>query len=220
MTTNEQSIATVPNGQQLDSGYRDGQGRQRAGVSEAEEAVKTLLRYIGEDPSRDGLKDTPSRVVRAWAEMTAGYWGEAPEKILSPIFHEPFDELVILRAIPFNSTCEHHLLGFSGSIDIGYIPDKAGNDLYRVVGLSKLARLVDHFSRRLSLQERLTYQIANAIDNVLHPIAVGVVARAAHQCISCRGVNKPDIECISCCLLGVFRHNPSARAEFLSLCGR
>lgn len=206
-----------------DGHYRDGNSRVRASQYEAEEAVRTILRYIGEDIDREGLRDTPKRVIKAWREMTSGYCNLQIHDILSPIFKEAFDELITLKGIPFCSTCEHHLLPFTGFVDVGYIPGKdlgcnSSPNIYKVVGLSKLARLVDYYSRRLSLQERLTRQVAEAVNEVLKPEGVGVIVRASHQCISCRGVSKPGVECVTSTLLGVFRHNPAARNEFLSLC--
>lgn len=185
-------------------------GRQIPSQALAEEAVKTLLRWVGEDPDRNGLKDTPGRVTRALQEMTAGYT-QNPKEVLSRVFEETYDEVVILRDIPFNSLCEHHLLIFEGTVDIGYIPGK-------VVGLSKLARLVDCFSRRLQVQERLTRQIAEAIETNLEAKGVAVVVRAAHSCMSCRGVLKSGSSMVTSAMLGVFRDSPSARAEFLGLC--
>lgn len=208
--------------------FRPGSKTVQATITEAEEAVRTLLKYIGEDPTREGLLDTPRRVVKAWREMTTGYWGTADEtaRILSPVFNERTDEIVIVRNIPFVSCCEHHMLMYSGTCDVGYIPGannvpraaKPEDYTYRVVGLSKLTRLVDHFSRRLTLQERMSRQIADTIMDVLKPQGVGVIVRASHSCISCRGVMKHGTECVTSVMLGAFRNSPSARAEFMSLC--
>ena len=176
----------------------------------AEKAVVTLLRFIGEDPSRDGLADTPSRVVKAWREMTAGY-DEDPAEILSRTFEETSDEMIILRGISFYSTCEHHLLPFRGEAQVGYLPG-------RVVGISKLARLVNCFARRLQIQERMTRQIAEAIETHLDAKGVGVVLRAHHLCMGCRGVKQEETEMITSSMLGKLRRDPSTRSEFLRLC--
>lgn len=178
-----------------------------------EEAVRVLLRHMGENPDRPGLIDTPRRVAKAMREMTVGYQ-ENPQDILSRVFDEPCDEVVIARGITFVSVCEHHLLVFSGTADIGYLPNG------KVVGLSKIARLVDCFSRRLQIQERMTRQIADSISSYLGAQGVAVVVRAGHSCMACRGVRKPGTEMVTSCMLGVFRDKPEARAEFLSLVGR
>ncbi len=176
----------------------------------AEEAVKTLLRFIGEDPNRDGLLDTPERVAKAWREMTAGY-DEDPAEILSRTFDETIDELIILRGISFYSTCEHHLLPFHGEACVGYMPGK-------VVGVSKLARLVNCFARRLQIQERMTQQMAEAIEKHLDARGVGVVLKAHHLCMGCRGVRQQDSEMITSAMLGTLRNDASSRSEFLQLC--
>lgn len=179
-----------------------------------DDAILRLLQWVGEDPKRDGLIDTPKRVLKAFKEMTSGYQ-ECPADILSKIFEEPYDEVVISRAIPFTSLCEHHLLPFTGTVDVGYLPSRRG-----VVGLSKLARLVDCFSKRLQVQERMTRQIADSIMTHLVAQGAAVVVRAEHSCMACRGVKKAGSEMVTSCMLGVFRDKPEARAEFLSLCGR
>lgn len=174
------------------------------------DSVRRLLEFIGEDPTRDGLRDTPARVVKALGEMTAGY-GQSPGAILSTCFDvEECDEMVVVRAIPFVSLCEHHMLPFTGTATIGYIPDG------RVVGLSKLARLVDIFARRLQVQERMTIQIADAIGDHLSPRGVGVVIRATHSCMSARGVGK-TAEMVTSRLRGAILEVPQARAEFMAL---
>ncbi|GAG14097.1 unnamed protein product, partial [marine sediment metagenome] len=155
------------------------------------------------------LVDTPRRVVAALKEMTQGRHQD-PAKILATVFDEPCDEMVVLRDIPFVSLCEHHMLPFAGTVDIGYLPGDT------VVGLSKLARLVDCFAQRLQIQERLTQQVATAIDEQLQPVGVGVIVRANHACMSCRGVRKHDTTMVTSSLLGAFR-NGDARHEFLSL---
>jgi len=176
----------------------------------AEEAVTTLLRYIGEDPSREGLADTPARVAKAWLEMTAGY-REDPAEILSRTFEESSDELIILSGISFYSTCEHHLLPFYGTACVGYLPGK-------VVGISKLARLVNCFAQRLQIQERMTRQIADAIEANLDARGVGVVVRAHHLCMGCRGVRQQDTDMITSAMLGKLRTDAASRSEFLRLC--
>ncbi|HEY8133396.1 MAG TPA: GTP cyclohydrolase I FolE [Thermoanaerobaculia bacterium] len=176
----------------------------------AEKAVVTLLRFIGEDPGRDGLLDTPARVIKAWREMTTGY-DEDPEEILSRTFDESSDELIILRGVSFYSTCEHHLLPFYGQASVGYLPGK-------VVGISKLARLVNCFAHRLQIQERMTSQIANAIEEHLEAKGVGVILRAHHLCMGCRGVRQQDTDMVTSAMLGTLRSNATSRSEFLRLC--
>ena len=183
-----------------------------ASETAAEKAVTTLLRFIGEDPQRDGLADTPARVVKAWREMTAGY-EEDPAEILSRTFDETSDEMIILRGISFYSTCEHHLLPFYGEAQVGYLPG-------RVVGISKLARLVNCFARRLQIQERMTRQIAEAIEQHLDAKGVGVVLRAHHLCMGCRGVKQEQTEMVTSSMLGKLRNDASTRAEFLRLCSQ
>jgi len=180
------------------------------GDSEAADAVSTLLRFIGEDPSRDGLADTPERVVRAWREMTGGY-GEDPAEILSRTFEETSDELVILGGISFYSTCEHHLLPFYGTASVGYLPGK-------VVGISKLARLVQCYARRLQIQERMTKQIAAAIATHLEARGTGVVIKAHHLCMGCRGTRQPATQMVTSSMLGTLRDDAVSRSEFLRLC--
>lgn len=175
----------------------------------ASDAVTTILRFIGEDPSRDGLVDTPARVLKAWREMTSGY-DDDPAEILSRTFDETSDEMVVLRGIGFHSTCEHHLLPFYGQVSVGYLPGK-------VVGISKLARLVDCFGRRLQIQERLTRQIAESIEEHLQARGVGVIVRAHHLCMGCRGVRQQTTEMVTSSMLGTLRSDPMARAEFLRL---
>jgi GTP cyclohydrolase I len=172
--------------------------------------VATLLRFIGEEPERDGLRDTPARVVKAWREMTAGY-AEDPAEILARTFDESSDELVILRGISFYSTCEHHLLPFYGQAVVGYLPGK-------VVGISKLARLVECFAKRLQVQERMTRQIAEAVEQHLEARGVGVVLRAHHLCMGCRGVRQEETEMVTSSMLGTLRTDATSRAEFLRLC--
>lgn len=176
------------------------------------EAVRTILRWVGEDPERSGIKDTPARVLRALAEMTSGS-GTDPAAVLGTCFEDSYDEVVVLKGVPFTSLCEHHMLPFSGTVDVGYLPNQ------KVVGLSKLARLVDCYSQRLQLQERLTRQVAEALVTHLEVRGAGVVVRAAHSCMSCRGVRKPGATMVTSTMLGVFREDGRARAELLSLFG-
>ena len=175
----------------------------------AEMAVTRILRFIGEDPSRDGLIDTPQRVVRAWREMTTGY-REDPAEILSRTFEETSDELVILRGVSFYSTCEHHMLPFYGTVSLGYLPGK-------VVGISKLARLVHCYARRLQIQERMTRQIAEAMAEHLDARGVGVIVAAHHLCMGCRGVRQASTEMVTSSMLGTLRNDPVSRSEFLRL---
>lgn len=175
-----------------------------------EDSVVRLLEFIGEDPNRDGLLETPKRVLKAWTELTSGYHQDY-KTILNKSFEQTHDELVLLRGVEFHSTCEHHMLPFYGTAAVGYIPTKS------VVGISKLARLVECFARRLQIQERLTRQIADAIQEVVEPVGVGVVLKAKHACMGCRGVMKPDADMVTSVMLGALRENMAARAEFLSL---
>ena len=184
---------------------------EKTNASEAEEAVETLLRVMGEDPERDGLRETPRRVVRALLEMTAGY-DESPADILSKTFAEHSDELIVLRGIDFHSMCQHHLLPFQGVAHVGYLPGK-------VVGISKLARLVHCFARRLQIQERMTQQIADAVATHLEARGVGVIIAAHHLCMGCRGVKLPATQLITSSMLGTLRSDPNTRSEFLRLCG-
>lgn len=172
-------------------------------------AVRDLLTFIGEDPNRDGLKDTPGRVVRAWAELTSGYRDD-PKQILSRTFDEKSDEMVILNNIQFYSTCEHHMLPFMGTACVAYMPTD------KVIGISKLARLVNCFARRLQVQERMTREIANAIQEHLAPAGVGVVIKAHHLCMGCRGVRQHNSVLTTSSLLGKFM-DPTVRAEFMQL---
>jgi GTP cyclohydrolase I len=179
---------------------------------EALEAVKTLILWAGDDPKREGLIDTPKRVVKAYKEFFSGY-EEDPEEILSRTFEEVegYDDAVIVRNIRVESHCEHHMVPIVGVAHIGYIPKK------RVVGISKLARLVDLFGKRLQTQETMTAQIADTIDKVLQPKGVAVVIDANHQCMSTRGVHKTESSTITSRMLGTFRSNSKAREEFISL---
>lgn len=173
-------------------------------------ALRTLIEAIGEDPDREGLRDTPERVWRSWAELFAGY-AQSPAEILSTTFEEieGYQEMVVLSDIPFDSTCEHHMLPFSGKVHIAYLPDR------RVVGLSKLARLVDCFARRLQLQERLTQSVAQSLMTHLGARGVAVVVEAAHSCMTCRGVRKAEALMVTSAFEGELSE-PARRSEFWS----
>lgn len=186
-------------------------GDGRDGERVAREAVASLLRWMGQDPSRDGLRDTPRRVVAALREMTSGYHQE-PARILSTTFQVDYREIVVLRRIHFTSLCEHHLMPFAGTCSLGYLPSG------QVVGLSKLARLVSCFAHRLQIQERMTNEVAEALWEHLRPRGVGVVIAARHCCMGCRGVRKPIAQMVTRALLGELRDDPQVRAEFLRLC--
>ena len=190
----------------------NGEGSDEPTREETERAVRTLLRFIGEDPDREGLTDTPSRVVRAYEEFFSGY-RENPLDYLGRTFEETdgYDEMVVLRDIRVESHCEHHILPIIGRAHIGYLPRK------RVIGISKLARVVDAFARRLQVQEKLTAQIANAIEDVLKPRGVAVVIDASHQCLTMRGVHKPGVSMVTSRMLGAFRDDQKTRREFLNL---
>ena len=181
---------------------------------EAEQAVRVLLRWAGDDPEREGLLDTPKRVARAYEEYFVGY-GQDPYAILRRTFEETngYDEMVVLRDIDFRSHCEHHVAPIVGRAHIGYLPD------HRVVGISKLARVVDVFARRLQIQEKLTAEIADSIESVLQPRGVGVVIEAAHHCMTTRGVSKEGVLMVTSRMLGAFRTDPKTRREFLSMIG-
>jgi GTP cyclohydrolase I len=204
--------------------YRDAAGRapadsdpesgrdRRPSREEAEEAVRTLLRWAGDDPTREGLVDTPKRVAAAYEEFFAGY-AEDPEDILRRTFEEVegYDEMVVLRDIRLESHCEHHMVPIIGKAHVAYLPDS------RVVGISKLARVVDAYAKRLQIQETLTAQIANTINDVLVPKGVAVVIEAAHQCMTTRGVHKPGVTMVTSRMLGAFRNSSDTRREFLSM---
>jgi len=178
----------------------------------AEAAIRELLYAIGEDPSRDGLLDTPARVARAYREMFAGLYTD-PESVLNTMFDEDHDEMVIVKEIPLYSTCEHHLVSFHGVAHVGYIPGKDG----RVTGLSKIARLVDLYAKRPQVQERLTSQIADALVNKLDPRGVIVVVEAEHLCMAMRGVRKPGAVTTTSAVRGQFKTSAASRAEALDL---
>ncbi len=178
-------------------------------------AVRTLLRWAGDDPAREGLRDTPARVVRAYRELFAGYQID-PVGLLERTFEEVegYDEIVLLRDIRLESYCEHHMVPIIGRAHVAYLPNR------RVVGISKLARLVDAYAKRLQIQEKLTVQIANTINEVLQPRGVGVVIEAGHQCMTTRGVHKPGVSMVTSRMLGAFRDNPETRRELLAMIGQ
>ena len=184
--------------------------RTRPSRSEAEAAVRTLIEWAGDDPDREGLLDTPGRVVRAYEELFSGY-GSDPREYLERTFEEVagYDELVVLRDIRVVSFCEHHMLPFLGKAHVGYLPSD------RVVGISKLARVVHGFARRLQIQEKLTSEIAGAIHDILQPKGVGVVIVSEHSCMTMRGVNTPGSRLTTSSLTGVIRDDPRTRQEFL-----
>jgi GTP cyclohydrolase I len=189
-------------------------GKQRPSREEAQAAVRTLLRWAGDDPDREGLKGTPDRVTRSYEEFFAGY-GQDPEEILARTFEEVagYDDMVVLRGIRFESYCEHHMVPIIGVAHIGYLPNN------RVVGISKLARVLEIFSKRLQIQEKMTAEIANTIDRVLKPQGVAVVLEGEHQCMTTRGVHRPGVNMVTSQMMGVFRDNEATRKEFLSIIG-
>jgi GTP cyclohydrolase I len=180
--------------------------------AEAEAAIRTLLQWAGEDPDREGLRETPARVARAYDEFFKGY-AEDPVALLARTFEEieGYDEMVVLRDIRIESHCEHHMVPILGRAHVAYLPNT------RVVGISKLARVVDAYAHRFQIQEKLTAQIANTINDVLQPRGVAVVIEANHQCMSTRGVHKPGASMITSRMLGAFRDDPSTRREFLAM---
>jgi GTP cyclohydrolase I len=184
----------------------------RPSREQAMEAVKTLLAYTGDDPSREGLIDTPKRVIKAYDEFFAGY-NEDPVEVLSRTFEqvEGYDEMVIVKGIRVESHCEHHMVPIIGVAHVGYIPNK------KVVGISKLARMVDLFGKRLQTQETMTAQIADTIEKVLNPKGVAVVIDAAHMCMTTRGIHKTETSTVTSRMLGTFRKNANTRAEFMNL---
>jgi len=186
----------------------------RPSREEAERAIRTLLLWAGDDPAREGLRDTPARVARAYEDWFSGY-KEDPEEFLSRTFEEVegYDDMVVLKDIRFESHCEHHLAPIIGRVHIGYLPNN------KVVGISKLARVVDVFARRLQVQETMNAQIANCIQKVLEPKGVAVVIEAAHQCMTTRGVHKPGVTMVTSTMSGAFRADPTTRREFLAVIG-
>jgi GTP cyclohydrolase IA len=186
----------------------------RPSRAEAEEAVRTLIRWAGDDPEREGLLGTPDRIVRAYQEFFSGY-DEDPVALLSRTFEQTdgYDEIVVLKDIRFESHCEHHIAPIIGKVHVAYLPNN------RVVGISKLARLVDVYAKRLQIQEKMTSQIANTLDEVLQPKGVAVIIEAAHQCMTTRGVHKPGVTMVTSRMLGAFRDDPSSRREVLAMIG-
>ncbi len=187
----------------------------RPSRAQAEEAVRTLIRWAGDDPAREGLVGTPDRVVRSYEEFFAGY-DDDPREMLARTFEETdgYDEMVVLRDIRLESYCEHHIVPIIGKAHVGYLPAT------RVVGISKLARVVETYAKRLQIQEKMTAQIANCIQEVLEPRGVAVVIEAAHQCMTTRGIRKPGVTMVTSRMLGAFRENDSIRKEFLAMIGK
>lgn len=185
---------------------------ERPGRAEVEAAFRTILRWTGDDPGREGLIETPARAARAMEEFFSGY-RQNPAQILQKTFEEVegYDEMVVLRGVRFHSHCEHHIAPIAGKAWVAYVPSG------RVVGISKLARVVEAFSKRLQTQEKLTAQIANTIDEVLKPRGVGVIVKASHHCMITRGVQKHDTDLVTSRMLGCFRSDPSLRQEFVRL---
>jgi len=193
---------------------KDEQDNTRPSRAEAEAAVRTLLRWAGDNPEREGLVDTPARVARAYEEFFSGYAVD-PEEYLRRTFEEVdgYDQIVLLRDIRIESYCEHHLAPIIGVAHVAYVPN------HRVVGISKLARVVEAFSKRLQIQEKMTVQIADTINNVLEPLGVAVVIEASHQCMTTRGVHKPGVSMVTSHMLGIFRSKPTTRKELMDLLG-
>jgi GTP cyclohydrolase I len=191
-----------------------GEALARPSRDEAEAAVRTLIRWAGDDPAREGLLDTPARVAKSYEEFFAGY-GVDPASILSRTFEEVdgYDEMIVLKDIRFESYCEHHMVPIIGKAHVGYLP------AHRVVGISKLARLVDAYAKRLQIQEKMTVQIADTLLDVLQPKGVAVVLEAGHQCMTTRGVHKPGVAMITSRMVGAFRDDPNTRREFLAIIG-
>jgi GTP cyclohydrolase I len=182
-------------------------------VQEAKEAVRTILRYIGEDPDREGLQDTPDRVIRSWGKLYGGY-KQDPENVLKAAFSdEGYDQMILLGPVEFWSTCEHHMIPFYGSVHVGYIP----GDTKKVVGVSKLARVIEVYARRLQIQERMTQQIADAVEKFTGAKGVGVVVRGKHLCMVARGVEKQQSVMITSALRGAMIEQSSTRQEFMAL---
>jgi GTP cyclohydrolase IA len=184
----------------------------RPNRTEVETAIRTIIRWVGEDPQRDGLIETPTRMARAFEDAFAGY-AQDPVELLKKTFEESegYDEMIALRGIRFESHCEHHMAPIMGQAWVAYVPSG------RVVGISKLARVVEVYAKRLQIQERLTVLIAKAIDDVLRPQGVGVLIKATHHCMTARGVRKPGSDLVTSRMLGCFRDNPATRQEFLAL---
>jgi GTP cyclohydrolase I len=178
---------------------------------DSEELIREILRRVGEDPDREGLQQTPARIVRSWKEIYGGYEQRTEDVLMTQFQADQYDEMVLLRGIEFYSTCEHHMLPFHGKAHIGYLPNE------KIVGLSKLARVLDIYARRLQVQERMTYQIATELQRFLRPKGVAVMIEAKHQCMCCRGVRKQEGEMVTSCMIGAFKENLATRGEFLAL---
>ena len=198
--------------QPISQSIESARSHSKPSQQEAEDAFRLVLRWIGEDPHRDGLEETPARLVRAFCEYFSGY-SQDPAHILRKTFEEVdgYDEMVVLRGIPFQSHCEHHVAPIIGRAWVAYVPDR------RVVGISKLARVVEAYAKRLQIQERLTSQVANTIDEVLKPQGVAVVIKAQHHCMMSRGIQKQGTDLVTSRMLGCFRDNAMTRGEFLSM---
>ena len=209
MTPNDNSLTPADITQA--EGQRDGLTTLRPTRAEAEAAIDVLIRWLGEDPSREGLRDTPARVVRAWEEFCSGY-DEDPATFLSSVFEEVegYDDMVMLRSIRMESHCEHHMVPILGVAHIAYMPDR------RVVGISKLARVLDSFSKRLQTQETLTAQVADCIQLALQPRGVAILIDAQHQCMTTRGVRKPDVSMVTTRFTGLFQTDSDLQARFLN----
>jgi len=187
---------------------------EKPSQAEAEDAIRVLLRWAGEDPAREGLLDTPRRVAKAYGDWFSGY-GEDPREFLQRTFKEVagYDEMVILRDISFESHCEHHMAPIIGKAHVGYLPNG------RVVGISKLARVVETYARRFQVQEKMTSQIAGCIEHVLQPLGVAVVVEAAHECMTTRGIHKRGVSMVTSKMLGTFRDDARTRMEFMQFIG-
>ena len=197
-----------------DNGKTDAAPAEKPSRTDAEKAVRTLLQWTGDDPDREGLRGTPDRVVRAFEEWFSGYAID-PVDLLKRTFEEieGYDEMIVLRDVRFESHCEHHIAPIIGKVHIAYLPDR------RVIGISKLARLVEVYAKRLQIQEKMTAQIANTLNDVLLPKGVAVVIEAQHQCMTTRGVHKPGVAMVTSRMLGAFREDQATRREFLSIIG-
>jgi GTP cyclohydrolase I len=212
LITNEENIAMTSNVHALERVKLPRATSDRPDRAEVEAAIRTIIKWTGDDPDRDGLIETPSRVARAFEEFFVGY-SQDPAEILQKTFEEieGYDEMIALRGIRFESHCEHHMAPIVGQAWVAYVPNG------RVVGISKLARVVEVYAKRLQIQEKMTAQIANTINDVLKPQGAGVIIKASHHCMTTRGVNKPDADLVTSRMLGCFRDNPLSRQEFLSL---
>jgi GTP cyclohydrolase IA len=214
MTTVKRNPSTLLHNRHLTESTETSTAIAQEANERVENLMTQLLIELGEDPEREGLQLTPSRVRKSMAFLTSGYTKTPQEALGTAIFDEHYDEMVLVRDIEMYSMCEHHMLPFYGKCHIAYIPNG------KIVGLSKLPRIVDVFSRRLQVQERLTTQIANALDELLHPLGVAVVTEAVHFCMMMRGVQKQNSMTLASCMIGEFQNNPSTRAEFLNLIQR